>query len=258
MTKALSGLLLTHNSERTIEKCIESFKNIVDEIIIVDDHSTDQTLAIIKKVAPEAKVVTRQLNHDFASQRNYALSLVKNEWVLFIDSDECLTPSLAKQIQQTLQRPAFDAYISRRDNQVLNMFFPNTSGRPILLKKHLKFHGRLHENVKEKTGFLKEALIHYSWTNSDRWIDDMNRYSYMSANKWIQEKRKYNRFHLFLIGVVLPPLWFIKLYLLDGRFRGGFVLLPYCFGCAVEWTFTAVKFYEMKYTNNYKDAEKIR
>ncbi|MBR9677249.1 glycosyltransferase family 2 protein [Candidatus Woesearchaeota archaeon] len=247
----LSGLILTHNNSRTIKQCINSIKSIVDELVIIDDYSTDDTLKIIKKLYPKFKVHKRKLNNNFAAQRNFALTKVENDWVLFIDSDEVISQALKKEIMKVLKNPTFDAYTSRRDNQAFDFFIKSTSGRPILLKKHLKFKGRVHENVENiKFGYLKNSLLHLSWIDAKDWINDLNRYSFYYANKWYKEKRKYNRFHLFLIGGVLPFFWFFKLYLYDGRWRGKIPAMLYCLAWSIQWTFTALKFYELKYINN--------
>ncbi len=246
--RKLTSMVMVHNNEGTIRKCIGSFKDISDEIIIIDDFSTDSTIEIVKKMCPDVKIFRRKLDHDFASQRNFALSKVSNDWVLFIDSDEYLTQSLKNEIINELRNPGFKAYISRRDNQVMDMWFPNNSGRPILLKKNLRFKNRLHEQVYGvKFGYMKKPLMHISWKDCKAWVEDLNDYSSMTAEKWIKENRNFSRFQIFLIGAIYPFVNFIKIYLIGGRWRGGMPALIYCMGCSAEWCYNALKYYEMKY-----------
>lgn len=239
---------MTHNNEDTIGRCVQSFLGICDELIIIDDMSTDKTVDVVKRAFPAAKVYSRKLNYDFATQRNFGLSKAKNEWVLFIDSDESLTPALADQITEELRSPRYDAYLSRRDNQVMNMFFPRNSGRPILLKRHLKFKNRLHENIYGvEFGYLKAPLMHYCWKDCNDWVNDINKYSEMNARKWVSEGRTYSRLQILLIGMAFPVFYFFKIYLWEGRWRGGMPALVYCAGCSAEWHFSALKYYEMRF-----------
>jgi glycosyltransferase involved in cell wall biosynthesis len=249
----ISGLVLTHNSERTIKECVEPVKELIDELIVVDDYSTDETLKIVKKIYPKAKIFKKCLNYDFASQRNFALEKSEHQWVLFIDSDEYLTDGLKKEILEVLKSPKYDCYVSRRDNKMVNHYFKGTSGRPILLKRHLRFKGRLHEQVAgAEFGYLKEPLIHQHWKDATDWIETVNKYSYMAANKWLQEKRNYGRVSIFLIGVIFPIYWFVKIYFVQGKWKAGMMGLLYSLGYCSQWTFTALKYYEMKYGKNKK------
>lgn len=229
-------------------------KNIIDELIIVDDYSTDNTIKIIKSIYPKVKIYKRKLNHNFAAQRNFALGKVSNKWVLMIDSDEVLTEELKKQIIQTLKDPKYKAYTSRRDNFAFEKYYKSTSGRPILLKNNIRFRGSLHEDVVGvKKGHLDKPLLHNKWTNFKDWLDDVNRYSTWNALKWYREKRDYNILHLLLIGTVMPIYTFLEMYFKRGKWRGGVVGFLYSMACGSEWIFTTLKFYELKYLGEKRE-----
>lgn len=91
MTK-LSAIIITKNEERNIGRCIESIKDLVDEIIIVDSGSTDRTIEIARKYTD--KIYFRQWTDDFAAQRNYALSKATGDWILSLDADEVVSSEL--------------------------------------------------------------------------------------------------------------------------------------------------------------------
>ena len=93
----ISSVVLTHNAEATIAKTLGSL-TWCEEILIIDDGSTDNTLSITRKLT--SKIFKHPLDNDFAAQRNFGLSKAKNEWVLFIDSDEIVSPALAKEIRE--------------------------------------------------------------------------------------------------------------------------------------------------------------
>ena len=93
----ISAVVLTKNEEKNIKRCLESL-TLADEIIIIDDYSTDFTIRKIEKTNKKAKIYKRHLNNDFAGQRNYGLSKAKGEWVLFVDADEIIPEALASEI----------------------------------------------------------------------------------------------------------------------------------------------------------------
>lgn len=82
----ISACVITKNEEKNIARCINSYKDIVDEIILVDTGSTDNTVEIAKSLG--AKTYYYQWQNDFAAAKNYALSLAKGDWIIFLDADE--------------------------------------------------------------------------------------------------------------------------------------------------------------------------
>ena len=104
----VSGLIITYNEERNIGEVLPCF-DFCDEIIVVDSFSTDHTVAIAETF-PKVKVIQHKFE-DFASQRNIALQHAQNDWVLFLDGDERITPALRVEIIETLaSREKKDAY----------------------------------------------------------------------------------------------------------------------------------------------------
>lgn len=82
----ITALTIVKNEENNIARSINSYKEAVDEIIIVDTGSTDNTVEICKKLG--CKVFYYDWNNNFAEARNFALSKANNEWILFLDADE--------------------------------------------------------------------------------------------------------------------------------------------------------------------------
>ncbi|MCB0447226.1 MAG: glycosyltransferase family 2 protein, partial [Gelidibacter sp.] len=95
----ISALAITYNEEEHIERFIKSL-SFVDELIIVDSNSTDQTVTIAKQL--NAKVFTRDFD-DFSSQKNFALQKASHEWVVFFDLDEIISKDLADEIQSKIK-----------------------------------------------------------------------------------------------------------------------------------------------------------
>lgn len=84
----LSVCIITKNEASTIKSCLDSVKEIADEIIIVDAFSTDNTVAIAQKYT--SKIYTKEWIDDFSFSRNFSISKAKGTWILIIDADEKL------------------------------------------------------------------------------------------------------------------------------------------------------------------------
>ncbi|WP_028588688.1 glycosyltransferase family 2 protein [Paenibacillus massiliensis] len=85
----VSAAIIVKDEERSIKRCIQSILHAVDEIIVVDSGSTDQTLSILKTF-PQVKVFTLKWNDNFAELRNEALRHITSDWVFWLDADEWL------------------------------------------------------------------------------------------------------------------------------------------------------------------------
>jgi glycosyltransferase involved in cell wall biosynthesis len=94
--KTIALTMIIRNEESNLPRCLESVKNVADEIIIVDTGSTDNSIEIAKKF--NAKIYNFVWANDFSAARNKALELVQSEWILHLDADE----SLSKESQSSI------------------------------------------------------------------------------------------------------------------------------------------------------------
>ena len=94
--KRISVVLLTRNEVHNIEACLKSY-SFADEWIVVDDGSSDGTVETARRLG--AKVFSRSLSGDWASQKNFGIEQAAGPWIFLIDADERVTPDLAKQLQ---------------------------------------------------------------------------------------------------------------------------------------------------------------
>ena len=91
----LSAVIITFNEEDHLEKCLKSLNSIADEIIVVDSFSTDRTSEICKSFN------VTFIQHKFEGyieQKNYAVSLAKNDYIISLDGDEALSETLKTSI----------------------------------------------------------------------------------------------------------------------------------------------------------------
>ena len=92
----LSVVLAVRNEEENIGRCLNSVKGIADEIIVVDEYSTDKTRVVAEKLG--AKVFEEPHHDIFHITKQKALDLATGDWILQLDADEMVTSELAKEI----------------------------------------------------------------------------------------------------------------------------------------------------------------
>ena len=167
----ISGAILTHNNSRTIREVIESIKGIIDELIIVDDFSEDETITIVKATYPMVQIFQRKLD-GFDVQRNFAIEKAKNDWILMIDSDEKADHNLIKAIQQEMCAPTHTVYCCSILHSAFGSYVTEKMERPILFKKESRFTGSLHESIAGvRPDYLRGSLVHNSWVDVATWME---------------------------------------------------------------------------------------
>ncbi|MBI5123524.1 glycosyltransferase family 2 protein [Candidatus Roizmanbacteria bacterium] len=113
----LTVALATFNEEKNLGNCLDSVKGLADEIVIVDGSSTDKTVEIAKSFNAKTKVVENQAIFHINKQK--ALDMASNEWILQLDADEIVSPQLAKEIAQVIamtqqEREAYQEKLPKR------------------------------------------------------------------------------------------------------------------------------------------------
>jgi glycosyltransferase involved in cell wall biosynthesis len=92
MSSALTAVIITGNEERNIKRCIDSLLPVVDEVVVLDSFSTDQTPKFCQEYTEVRFVQHEWLG--YAQAKNLANSMATNDWVISIDADECLSVEL--------------------------------------------------------------------------------------------------------------------------------------------------------------------
>lgn len=162
----ISAVILAKNAENLIADCIDSV-SFCDEVILIDDYSTDRTPDIAKMMGASVYPYTSE---SFAKRRNLGLKKAKGKWVLYIDSDERLSPELAERIKEIVdrKRDLNAAYRLKRQNYYLgNNPWPKIEKLERLFKKAKleEWYGDLHETarVDGPIGDIEDGVIrHYT------------------------------------------------------------------------------------------------
>ncbi len=183
----LSVVVLTKNEEGIIARCLESVR-WADEIIVIDDNSTDKTIEIAKRYTD--KVITHPLNNDFSGQRNLGIDRSSGYWILQMDADECVTEELKGKIIDILKNgSSLSAFRFRRENNFCGKFLTSggeDSHRPLRLfkKDKARFSGdRIHEQltVNGQIGQIDAAMEHYNFPDISHYVLTQDFYSGIEA-----------------------------------------------------------------------------
>jgi len=105
MSHQLSLVVIARDEQEFIAACLQSALNVVDEIIVVDTGSTDETAEIARECG--AKVIQYAWNDDFAAARNAGADAATGDWLLILDADERLAPNSAETIRKALRNGSF-------------------------------------------------------------------------------------------------------------------------------------------------------
>lgn len=251
MKLPISVVLLTHNEEVNIADCLVSC-SFAQEIIVVDDDSTDRTVEIAKTF-DNVRIFHRYLNGDFGTQKTFGIAQARYKWILLIDADERVTSQLKESIQVCVQEGKKCAYLIQRENHFKNMAVRHGTMRPdwvlrLLPREGAKVVGCVHESVMSpfphKKIIGKGRLRHFTYRSWNQFYSKMDTYAKLSAIKFSEENRPCN----FLNHIVIHPLWaFFKVYFfnlgfLDGK--AGFIF------AANHYAYTLskyVRYYQLKH-----------
>ncbi|MCQ9208142.1 MAG: glycosyltransferase family 2 protein [Omnitrophica bacterium] len=230
---SLSAVIITKNEEDKIALCLESIK-WVDEIIVIDDLSTDKTVEICQKYG--ARVISHKSGGNFDRQRNIGINNASSDWILQMDADEIVSAELKQAIQKILVDGSGCAgYKFKRKNHFL--------GKPLLyggwyhdflrlFKKNAgKYVGAsVHEliDVQGKIGQINADMEHHLCRDISQLIERHNYYTSVEAKRLLRERglvsSKEIRYHLG----IKPLKLFWKTYVKRQGFRDGIHGFIYC------------------------------
>ena len=226
----ISAVIITFNEEKNIERCINSLKDIVDEIVVVDSFSTDLTEEICKSHH------VKFIKHEFEGhieQKNWAITQASSPYVLSLDADEVLSGTLKRSIINAKINWKYDAYSFNRLTNYCGKWIKHTGWYPdtklrLWDSRKGSWKGKNpHDRYEMMEGsvikHLKGDLLHYSYYSIKQHIDQVNKFTCIAANEIVQDGKRTN-----LIKIISHPIWkfirdyFIKLGFLDGYY--GFVI----------------------------------
>ena len=228
ISTGLSVIIITKNEAHAIADCLRSVA-WADEIIVVDSVSTDDTVSICQQHG--AKVSITQNWPGFGQQKNRALALATQPWVLSLDADERVTPELQAEIKQVIASNAEASYRMPRRSSYCGQFIKHSGWSPDYITRLFKRgYGKFSDDLVHErlladhaTRTLKFPLLHISYINLDEVLDKVNRYSSAGADMLHAHGKSASLGKAIANGVwAFVRTYFIRLGFLDGKM--GFVL----------------------------------
>jgi len=229
----LSVILITRNEEANLDDCLTSLDGIAQQIVVVDTNSSDRTLEIAKK---HGATISQPADWPgFGPQKNRALDLANGEWVLSLDADERVTPSLKSEILTAIQHNAHvDCFAIPRLSWYCGRFIRHSGWSPDYVDRLFKrgtarfsddlVHERLIPNG--QVAKLETPLLHYSFMNYSQVLQKLDRYSTASAEQAFAKGKTSSPIKAMLHGA-----WaFFRTYIL----RAGFLDGPQGFALAIS------------------------
>jgi glycosyltransferase involved in cell wall biosynthesis len=244
----ISVLLPTFNCAKTVRATLESVK-WADEILVVDSHSTDDTLDICQEYG--ARILQREYVNS-ANQKNWALPQCRHGWVLQIDSDEVLSPELREEIEKAAATAGPDVHAFRmpRRNHMHGRWvryggvYPDYQIR-FVRRDSARWRERevhAHIVVPGTVGTLRHDLLHYDIPFIAKPLRNLDRYTRYEADE-LKKNGKRFRWHQL---VLRPCGAFLHRYLWLQGFRDGWRGLIICAYWSMYVFMTRAKLWEME------------
>ena len=183
----LTALILTLNEEDIIKQCIDKL-HFVDEIIVLDSGSSDRTIEVASSMG--ARIVVRQFDN-YASQRNYGLSLINKGWILMLDADEIIEEELRSEILKFVAESPVGITMGlvRRKDMFHGIWLRHAGFYPTWIPRLFRANSvHVERDINEEyvtDGYkhhLNSHLIHYPFHKGhDQWYIKHMKYSSMEA-----------------------------------------------------------------------------
>jgi glycosyltransferase involved in cell wall biosynthesis len=219
----LTVTVITRNESANILAALESV-SWADEVLVVDSHSTDDTVALARQQT--GRVLVRDWP-GYSAQKNFAAEQAAHDWILSLDADERVTPALAEEIRGLLgDEPASRGYRIPRVSFYLGRWIRSTDWYPdyqlrLYDRRVSAWSGAVHEGVEVigDVGRLRSELAHVPYRDLSHHLQTIDRYTTLAAQQ-MRERGK----AAGVAGLVLRPLGaFLRNYVARGGWRDGSV-----------------------------------
>jgi len=221
----ISAVIIARNEEDKIRRCLDSLKPFAAEIVVVDSISTDRTAEICTKYG--CRVISREFD-GYGKQKQFAVELAVNDWVLSVDADEVLDPGLQQEMKKLAEAGElpFDAYTIPFSLVYLGRVLKYSG---VGKESHLRLFNRkkgkfttspVHEGIETSgtIGKLKHRILHYSYTDISHHIEKMNIYTSRAAEELVKKGKRYPN----LAIACKFPFSFLTFYLIKGGILDGY------------------------------------
>jgi glycosyltransferase involved in cell wall biosynthesis len=220
----LSAVIITRDAASRLPACLDSLA-FCDEIVVVDSGSTDGTVELARSRGAR---VTHQDWLGYGAQKQFAVGLAANDWVLCVDADERVTPQLQESIRAALAvspAPTFLAYRFARRNRFMGRYLRHGEGYPdwslrLFDRRHARWSDdAVHEKVvaDAEPGTLAGDLLHDSAETLASYLAKQERYTTLAAQAALAAGKRASLLRQLLSPIVrFIKFYFVRLGFLDG------------------------------------------
>jgi len=182
----LSVVITAWNEEASIARAISGALPVADEIVVVDEESTDKTAEIAKRLG--AKVFRHKNTGIVEPARNFSISKAKGDWILLLDADEEISKDLASYIRSAIAEPDVDYYRIPRRNIIFNKWIQSEHWWPDYVYRLFKKGAVTWDPAIHSIPFTRgtgrdfpldesHALVHYHYDTISQYVNRLNRYT---------------------------------------------------------------------------------
>ena len=254
----LSVVLAVFNEENNIAKCLESVRQLADEIVIVDGQSSDKTVEIAKKY--RAKVIsTPNLPTHFHEMKNKAIKAATKDWILQLDADEVVSPELAQGIRDIISKPypltskPCNGFWLPRKNYFLGRFLTKGGQYPdYTLRLYKNGKGSLpaldvHEQavVEGEVGYLKHDLLHYGTPDFESYLLRNNKYTSLMAEQMQVNKVSFGILPTINYLFIKPIKEFVWIYFRHRGYVDGFPGFVFALFSGLRFGVAYIKYWQI-------------
>ena len=224
----ISVVIITHNEERNILRCLNSVQDVADEIVVVESGSTDNTEKICKEFGVK---FVHQDWLGYAGQKNYANSLASNDWILSIDADEELSDELKHSILKYKNQhiPHIMVFSMNRLTNYCGHWIHHCGWYPdrkirLWNRRVGQWQGEIHETIEfseeTKEKVLQGDLNHYSYYSIEDHIRQADKFTTITAMEAFKKGKRCNSIWKLRIktGWKFIHDYFFALGFLDGYY----------------------------------------
>ena len=250
----ISVVVSAYNEEKQINDCLISAKKIADEIIFIDNQSTDATSKIAKKYT---KKIFKKVNDPVMidKNKNYGFLKASGGWIFSLDADERIPDELASEIKRAVQNTKISGFEIPRKNIIFGKWiqnsiwwpdynlrlFKNGSGKFPLNKVHEKI--KIHGEVSR----LKNPILHYNYQTISQFIKKLDNYTESEAMHFIRLNKEIKWYEILR----WPAADFLTTFFSQRGYRDGMHGLALSMLQAFYQLVVFLKVWEKK--ENYKD-----
>ncbi len=261
--QTISVVLAVKNEENIIKNCLDAV-SWADEIIIIDNGSTDKTVEICKKYTKKVYPCPQKVL--IPVLQNEGIQKATKDWILILDADVIVSKEAVEEIQKNIQQKDYDGFYLPHKTYIMGKFMESSFWTFPILKLFRRgtahFEGKsAHEAItfQGKAGYVQNPLLHYSHPTLEIEVKKLNFYSSQDAELVYKKKqggqlkrniRKVNLYHL----IIQPFSYFLYLFFYRKGYKDGIhgIIVDFIMGFFIFLEAVKVLELEEVRNNNYR------